>query len=138
MGINSAIRMLVHEVKEIVAEEVRAQVGARDQQVTGPDRSSVGRTGSGVPAPQTRDSMGQAVASARGGAEQHLPRAPADPTQPNFDAAEAAWFLRYPTIKAFYHAVRRYGIPHSRKGERSLLFKRADLEKFVASRSRHR
>jgi hypothetical protein len=41
-------------------------------------------------------------------------------------------------VKAFYHAVRRYAIPHSRKGERSMLFKRADLEKFLASRSRFR
>jgi hypothetical protein len=83
------------------------------------------------------DTADHAVVSERR-TDPHLPRAPEDPNQPNFDAAEAAWFLRYPTIKAFYHAVRRYGIPHSRKGERSMLFKRSDLEKFVASRSRFR
>jgi len=79
----------------------------------------------------------RAVAPERG-SDSNAPRAPADRYQPNFDAAEAAWFLRYPTIKAFYHAVRRYGIPHSRKGERSLIFKRAELERFLASRSRFR
>ena len=90
------------------------------------------------PPPHGSDTAAHTVVAERRSADPHVPRAPEDPNQPNFDAAEAAWFLRYPTIKAFYHAVRRYGIPHSRKGERSMLFKRADLEKFVASRSRFR
>lgn len=64
------------------------------------------------------------------------PRAPTDPTHPIFDAAEAAWFLRYSTLKAFYQAVHRYGIPHARRGVRVMLFRRTDLEKFLASRTR--
>ncbi len=130
--------MLVHEVREIVAEEVRAQVGARDERVAGSPRSSAGAPSSSVLPPQPSDAAPHAVPPERRGADTNAPRTPADPNQPNFDAAEAAWFLRYPTVKAFYHAVRRYGIPHSRKGERSMLFKRSDLEKFVASRSRFR
>ncbi len=55
-----------------------------------------------------------------------------------FDAAEAAWFLRFTTLKAFYQAVHRYGIPHARRGARVMLFRRADLEKFLASRMRPR
>ena len=66
------------------------------------------------------------------------PRAPPDPTHPILDAAEAAWFLRFTTLKAFYQAVHRYGIPHARRGARVMLFRRTDLEKFLASRTRSR
>lgn len=66
------------------------------------------------------------------------PRAPSDPTHPILDAAEAAWFLRFTTLKAFYQAVHRYGIPHARRGARVMLFRRTDLEKFLASRTRSR
>jgi hypothetical protein len=92
----------------------------------------------GVPPPVEVASAPHAVVSERRPLDPNAPRAPSDPDQPNFDAAEAAWFLRYPTVKAFYHAVRRYAIPHARKGERAMIFKRADLEKFLASRSRFR
>ncbi len=72
------------------------------------------------------------------GRRRAAPRAPSDPTHPILDAAEAAWFLRFTTLKAFYQAVHRYGIPHARRGARVMLFRRADLEKFLASRMRSR
>jgi hypothetical protein len=137
VAIDSAIRMLVQEVvREIVAEEVRAQISARAVDATALDVSGVDASPDATP--PGRETASGAVAAERAKTAQQLPRAPSDPNQPNFDAAEAAWFLRYPAIKAFYHAVRRHGIPHSRKGQRSMLFKRVDLERFLASRSRFR
>ena len=137
MGIDSAIRILVREVTELVTAEVRAQVaGTSHAPSTAPDMLPTGVFGPDRP-PASDDDVAAHPPSRRIGDGQ-LPRAPADPNQPHFDAAEAAWFLRYPTVKAFYHAVRRYAIPHSRKGERTMLFKRADLEKFLAARSRFR
>lgn len=70
-----------------------------------------------------------------GSKRQARPRSPDDPAHPILDAAEAAWFLRFSTVKAFYQAVHRYGIPHARRGARVMLFRRADLEKFLASRT---
>ena len=133
MSMDSAVRKLIKEMRDIVADEVRAQVGGQTHasspasdpafpvRITGPE------TDEPAPAPIQR---------ANG--EQLVPRPPGDPAQPIFDAAEAAWFLRYSTMKAFYQAVHRYGIPHARRGARVMLFRRADLEKFLASRTRDR
>ena len=124
MDMDSAIRELVREMREMVAEEVRAQAAEAAQ----PPAS--------VPPPGPGSSS--ALSARRPNGKHLVPHAPGDPTQPNFDAAEAAWFLRYPTMKAFYQAVRRYGIPHSRRGQRVMIFRRVELEKFLASRSRFR
>lgn len=132
MGMDSAVRKLVKEMREIVANEVLAQVAGQHPPPSAPEAVMVSPpaeqdTGARVPPPSQRTC-----------GEHLVPHAPGDPTQPNFDAAEAAWFLRYSTMKAFYQAVHRYGIPHARRGSRVMLFRRVDLEKFIASRSRGR
>jgi len=135
MGMDSAVREFVEQIREIVADEVRAQMASQvsvasmghSGAIASPQENTTGAAVSTVPA------TGQATV-----ARPVTPHAPADLAQPNFDAAEAAWFLRYTTIKSFYQAVRRYGIPHARRGHRVMLFTRADLEKFLASRSRGR
>jgi hypothetical protein len=129
---DSAVRKLVKEMRDIVAEEVRAQVvgGNHASSSASEAATSVRMTGS--------DTNAAAPASfPRANVEQLVPHAPSDPAQPIFDAAEAAWFLRYSTMKAFYQAVHRYGIAHARRGARVMLFRRADLEKFLASRTRN-
>jgi hypothetical protein len=59
------------------------------------------------------------------------PRAPDDPNQPHFDAAEAAHYCRFPTVGAFRQAARRHGIPHMKKGVRGVLYRRIELDKFL-------
>ncbi|WP_242343590.1 MULTISPECIES: helix-turn-helix domain-containing protein [Anaeromyxobacter] len=130
---DSAVRKLVKEMREIVAEEVRAQVGTQIQVPASAPLSVV--------ASETREQDAGSAGSReeeRTKGEHLAPHAPTDPAQPNFDAAEAAWFLRFTSMKAFYQAVHRYGIPHARRGARVMLFRRVDLEKFIASRSRGR
>ena len=104
-------------MSERVAEQV-ASAGGESRSPTEPDAASAR-----PPEPARRQRSAE-------------PRAPADPTHPILDAPEAAWFLRYSTLKAFYQAVHRYGIPHARRGARVMLFRRADLEKFLAARTR--
>jgi hypothetical protein len=127
---DSAVRKLVKEMRDIVADEVRAQVTSHNQPF--PETGTSARIAD-------PDAGSRAATPPRRASGEHLaPRAPSDPAQPIFDAAEAAWFLRYSTMKAFYQAVHRYGIPHARRGARVMLFRRADLEKFLASRTRDR
>ncbi len=127
---DSAVRKFVKEMREIVADEVRAQVAGQSHVPTsGPP---VMRDGP----PELDSAERLPLAGRRTMSEPLIPRAPSDPAQPIFDAAEAAWFLRYTSMKAFYQAVHRYGIPHARRGARVMLFRRADLEKFLASRTR--
>lgn len=123
-ALQGALADLMRQVRQMVADEVRAQVGLRPVAERKADKG--GRR------------EGSATGTRRSGAGQLAPRAPTDLAQPILDAAEAAWLLRYPTLKAFYQAVHRYGIPHSRRGQRVMLFRRLDLEKFLASRSRFR
>ena len=134
MGMDSAVRKLVKEMRDIVADEVRAQVaGQHGESVSAPEPVA-------LPQAEEVEHAGARVPTAnqRTSGEHVVPHAPSDAAQPNFDAAEAAWFLRYSTMKAFYQAVHRYGIPHARRGSRVMLFRRVDLEKFVASRFRGR
>jgi hypothetical protein len=128
---DSAVRKLVKEMRDIVAQEVRAQVVGQNHASSSASEaaSAVRMTGPDTDAPAPGSFP-------RANAEHLVPRAPSDSAQPIFDAAEAAWFLRYSTMKAFYQAVHRYGIPHARRGARVMLFRRADLEKFLASRTR--
>jgi hypothetical protein len=148
MGLNTDIRQIAREVfrDEIKQLELALRTGVTSPApAEGKAEPQAPPAGSGTP----RDDGGPSAlrlgrsstppASSDARADQHLvPHAPADPSQPYFDAAEAAWCLRYPTMKAFYQAVRRYGIPHARRGQRVMLFRRADLEKFLALRSRGR
>lgn len=135
MGMDSAIRKLVREMRELVADEVRSQVLGHAVASVPVAHSAAAVPTQGATPPGPTADLTPTMKRPNGG---HLvPHAAGDPAQPNFDAAEAAWFLRYPTMKAFYQAVRRYGIPHARRGERVMLFRRADLEKFLASRSRY-
>jgi hypothetical protein len=128
MGLDSAIRKLVREVRELVADEVRAHMSGEARDPAGTDQRV-------VPGPAARsDPPTRTVGPPENG--HPVPHAPSDLAQPILDAAEAAWILRYPTLKAFYQAVHRYGIPHARRGHRVMLFRRADLEKFLASRTR--
>jgi hypothetical protein len=127
MGMDSAVRKLVKEMRDIVAEEVRAHVAGQNPSASIP---------SGAMASPHEDGSTCAPPNQRTIGEHLVPHAPSDPAQPIFDAAEAAWFLRYSSMKAFYQAVHRYGIPHARRGARVMLFRRADLEKFLASRTR--
>lgn len=145
MGLNTDIRQIAREVfrDEIEQLGLPLRAGATLPAPAGGTAEASGRpTTPGAPGdsgalPAIRGE--RTSARTEDGKSGHLvPRAPADPSQPNLDAAEAAWYLRYPTMKAFYQAVRRYGIPHSRRGQRVMLFRRADLEKFLASRSRWR
>ncbi len=144
MGLNTDIRHIAREVfrDEIqqlglpvrtgVAPSARAEAKADTRACSATSGAS---RDEGPPA--LRDG-GASTRPALGAAGHLVPRAPPDLSQPNLDAAEAAWFLRYATMKAFYQAVRRYGIPHARRGQRVMLFRRADLEKVLASRSRGR
>jgi hypothetical protein len=59
------------------------------------------------------------------------PRPPEDLNQTNFDAAEAAHYLRFRTVAAFRQAANRHGIPKSTKGVRGVLYRRIDLDKFL-------
>jgi hypothetical protein len=131
MGMDSAVRKFVKEMRDIVADEVRAQVA-------GQNLASLSASEPAIPVRMTSPDAGAPAPTPvqRANGEHLVPRAPSDPAQPIFDAAEAAWFLRYSTMKAFYQAVHRYGIPHARRGARVMLFRRADLEKFLASRTR--
>jgi hypothetical protein len=131
MGMDSAVRKFVKEMRDIVADEVRAQVAAQSHAP-----SSGPPVVRGCPPPEQDTVERLPLADRRTSGEPLVPRAPSDPAQPIFDAAEAAWFLRYTSMKAFYQAVHRYGIPHARRGARVMLFRRADLEKFLASRTR--
>ncbi len=143
MGLNTDIRQIAREVfrDEIEQLGLPSRAGATSPApgagTTAP--TPAGSTKSGAPTDGGVPTAIRPSAGRAGGEPGHLvPRAPPDPSQPNLDAAEAAWFLRYPTMKAFYQAVRRYGIPHARRGQRVMLFRRADLEKFLAARSRWR
>lgn len=145
MGLNTDIRHIArevfrHEIEQLglLARTAVAPSARAEAKADTPARSATSgasRDGGGPPA--LRDG-GASDRPALREAGHLVPRAPPDLSQPNFDAPEAAWFLRYATMKAFYQAVRRYGIPHVRRGQRVMLFRRADLEKFLASRSRGR
>lgn len=145
MGLNTDIRQIAREVfrDELEQRGLSLRPGVTSDVVGGkletparPDISGKSRDDGGPPPPPAVGGAGSRPAPKGGG---HLiPRAPANLAQPNLDAAEAAWFLRYTSMKAFYQAVHRYGIPHARRGARVMLFRRADLEKFIASRTRDR
>lgn len=64
------------------------------------------------------------------------PRPPEDPNQPHFDAAEAAHYCRFKTVGAFRQTVCRYGIPSLKSGKRRKLYRRIDLDKFLARGAR--
>lgn len=50
---------------------------------------------------------------------------------PYLTAAEAAAYLRFPTVHWFRVACRRYGIPYLRRGRR-MFFTKAALDEFMA------
>jgi hypothetical protein len=66
------------------------------------------------------------------------------PESPYLTASEAALYLRYelpdgtPNLNAFYVARHRHQIRARRRGGRTLLFKRADLEAFLEEEHRER
>lgn len=59
---------------------------------------------------------------------------PATPS-PYLTASEAAAYLRYASVASFYKAIATSGIPVRRRG-RSLLFHRAELDRWLAGESR--
>ena len=50
---------------------------------------------------------------------------------PYLTAEEAATYLRFPTVHWFRVAVRRYGIPHLRRGRR-MFFTTQSLDEYMA------
>ena len=147
MGLNTDIRQIAREVFRDECEQLGLSLRAGVTSAAVGDAKRETPAHSGMSGTSRDDAGRPALPVVVGGASTspalkgggHLiPRAPPDPSQPNLDAAEAAWFLRYSTMKAFYQAVHRYGIRHARRGTRVMLFRRADLEKFLASRTRDR
>ena len=62
--------------------------------------------------------------------------APAQSHSPWLTPEEAADYLRYPTVKALYQAVRRGDIPVHRRGSggRAMLFHREELDRALLGR----
>lgn len=61
-----------------------------------------------------------------------------DPISPYLTAAEAARYLRFPTVKAFYAWRQRHPVVCRHRGGRTLLFERAALDLAIAGQRRLR
>jgi excisionase family DNA binding protein len=53
---------------------------------------------------------------------------------PWLTAEEAASYLRLPTVKALYQAVRRGEVPCHRRSKRTMLFHREELDRALLAR----
>lgn len=57
---------------------------------------------------------------------------------PYLTAAEAARYLRYESVKALYDAVPKLDIPVCRRGSKTMLFDRRDLDRWLHNEGRRR
>ena len=53
---------------------------------------------------------------------------------PWLTAEEAAEYMRFPTVKALYQAVRRGEVPVHRRAARAMLFNRDELDRALLAR----
>lgn len=64
--------------------------------------------------------------------DKHVPQALGDPQSPYLTTAEACRHLRYKSLKAFYDAIHTLDIPHRKCGPKKLLFKKDELDRWLA------
>jgi excisionase family DNA binding protein len=76
----------------------------------------------------------QALQSRPASVQQSLRPLDSRQQSPYLTATEAAAYLRYASVRTFYNQIGPLNIPHRRRGPRTFLFVKAELDRWLEGR----